>query len=90
MRKLLIVAAIALIGALPVTLPAGAQAQTQPKVQTEKPSDTNRLAAVGAGAIVAGNQQSSGCRFHAQGRKIISAGELDIRHNLGLAVDVHV
>jgi len=53
MRKLLIVAMIALIGALPLTLPAGAQAQTPPASQTDASAvHHNRLAAVGAGAII--------------------------------------
>jgi len=53
MRKLLIVALIALIGALPLTLPKGAYAQSQPVAQTEASTfHHNRLAAVGAGAII--------------------------------------
>jgi len=51
MRRLLIVALIALIGALPVTLPVNAFAQTPSQAETEKQSD-HRLLAVGAGAIV--------------------------------------
>ncbi|CAK0748462.1 membrane hypothetical protein [uncultured Gammaproteobacteria bacterium] len=47
MRRLMLVALIALVGLLPVN----AYAQTQPQAQTEKQSD-HRLLAVGSGAIL--------------------------------------
>ena len=51
MRRFMLVALIALVGLLPVTLPVNAYAQTQTAAQTEKQSD-HRLLAVGAGAIL--------------------------------------
>ncbi len=51
MRRLIIVALIALIGLMPLTFSANAYAQTQPQGQTVAKTD-HRLMAVGAGAIV--------------------------------------
>lgn len=49
MRRLMIVALIALIGVLPVN---AAFAQIQPQAQTDKAPSDHRLLAVGAGAII--------------------------------------
>ena len=51
MRRLILVALIALIGVMPFTLSAGAYAQTRTQAQTEVKPD-HRLLAVGAGAVV--------------------------------------
>ncbi len=51
MRKLMIVAVIALIGLLPVLLPVNAYAQAPAQVPTTSQPD-HRLLAVGAGAII--------------------------------------
>jgi hypothetical protein len=53
MRRLLIVALIALVGILPVALPVNAIAQTKTQEQTPAAtSSDHRLLAVGAGAIL--------------------------------------
>jgi peptidoglycan/LPS O-acetylase OafA/YrhL len=51
MRKLMFVAAIALVGLLPAALPVNAYAQAQTQTPPQSQSD-HRLLAVGAGAIV--------------------------------------
>ncbi len=51
MRRLIIVALIAMIGVMPFTLSTNAYAQAQPQGQTAAKSDY-RLMAVGAGAVV--------------------------------------
>jgi hypothetical protein len=51
MRRLLIVALIALVGILPIALPVNAYAQTKAQAQTSSQSD-HRLLAVGAGAVI--------------------------------------
>ncbi|CAK0767697.1 membrane hypothetical protein [Azospirillaceae bacterium] len=52
MRKLIIVALVALIGLLPVMVPTGAQAQAQSQQQAVAKTSDHRLLAVGAGAIL--------------------------------------
>jgi len=51
MRRLIIVALIALIGVLPFTVPVNAYAQAQAQAESSKQSD-HRLLAIGAGAII--------------------------------------